>query len=157
MLATGVSSRGSGAILALRSMTEPNEQYAYFTITGDFDPADISKLVGVMPTECWLKGDINPRTQYERKFSRWSLYSRLERTRELDAHIKDVIDQLTAQKRRFFDLSSKHDGLMQLVAYFKTGYSGLHLERELLESLAEFRLSVDFDFYYLYSDRREDS
>jgi hypothetical protein len=41
---------------------------------------------------------------------------------------------------------------MQLVAYFKTNYPGLHLRRELVESLAEYALSVDFDFYYLYSD-----
>jgi hypothetical protein len=49
--------------------------------------------VGVTPTECWLKGDVNPRTPLERKFSRWSLYSRLERTRELEDHITDVIEQ----------------------------------------------------------------
>jgi hypothetical protein len=138
-------------------MTEPNEQYAYFTVTGDFDPADISQMVGVTPTECWLKGDVNPRTQRERKFSRWSLYSRIERTRELQAHIADVIEQLGMNKRQFVELSSKYGGVMQLVAYFKTDYPGLHLDRELVESLAEYALSVDFDFYYLYSDCREDS
>jgi len=79
-------------------MTEPNEQYAYFTIRGDFDPVDISKLVGVTPTEAWSKGSINPRTQLERKFSRWSLHSRLEKSRELEAHIADVIEQLGAKK-----------------------------------------------------------
>jgi hypothetical protein len=60
-------------------MTEPNEQHAYFTICGAFDPAEISKLVGVTPTEAWVKGDMNLRTQLERKCSRWSLYSRLEK------------------------------------------------------------------------------
>ena len=138
-------------------MTETNEQYAYFTVTGDFDPADISQVVGVSPTECWLRGDVNPRTQLERKFSRWSLYSRLERTCELEAHIADVIQQLRMHKRQFGEVSLKHGGVMQLVAYFKAGYPGLHLERELVESLAEFSLRVDFDFYYLYSDSREDS
>jgi hypothetical protein len=138
-------------------MTEPNEQYAYFSITGDFDPDDISRLAGVAPTESWRKGDVNPRTQLERKFSRWSLYSRLDRTRELEAHIVDVIEQLAGNKGRFADLSSKHDGVMQLVGCFKTNYPGLHLGRELVESLAEYALSIDCDFYYLYSDRREDS
>src|ERR1035441_458422 len=79
-------------------MTEPNEQYAYFTIRGDFDTAEISKLVGVTPTEAWVKGDINPRTQLERKFSRGSLHPRLERSRELEAHIADVIEQLEAKE-----------------------------------------------------------
>src|SRR5580698_6575961 len=102
-------------------MTESNEQYAYFTVVGDFDPADISKLVGVTPTERWLKGDVNPRTQMERKFSRWSLYSRLERNCSLEDHITDVIQQLGENKSGFVEVSSKHGGVMQLVAYFKSG------------------------------------
>jgi hypothetical protein len=110
-----------------------------------------------MPTECWLKGDVNPRTRRERTFSRWSLHSRLERTRQIDDHIKDVIEQLTTSKRRFIEISSKYGGVMQMVAYFRTDYPGLHWDSKLVESLAEFALSVDFDFYYLYSSRREDS
>ena len=50
-------------------MTEPNEQYAYFTIAGDFDLDEVSKLAGVTPTEFWQKGEVNPRTKLERKFS----------------------------------------------------------------------------------------
>jgi hypothetical protein len=138
-------------------MTESNEQYAYFTITGDFDPADISKLVGLTPTECWHKGSVNPRTQFERKFSRWSLHSRLERTRQLEEHIANVIAQLDTRKLQFLELSTKHGGLMQLVANFRANYPGLRLKREIVESLAEYGLSVDFDFYYLYSEPRDDS
>lgn len=138
-------------------MTEPNEQYAYFTITGDFDPAEIPALVGVTPTECWLRGDVSPTTHRERKFSRWSLRSRLERTCKLEDHISDVILQLCPRKAQFREISLKYGGLMQLVAYFKTDYPGWHWVRETVESLAEYALSVDFDFYYMYSDSREDS
>ena len=138
-------------------MTETNEQYAYFTVNGDFDPSDISQLVGMPPTKSWRKGEINQRTHLERKFSRWSLYSRLERTCELEAHLADVIQQLNANKSKFVELSLKYGGVMQMVAFFKVDYPGLHFGRKLVESLAEFSLSVDFDFYYLYSDTREDS
>jgi Domain of unknown function (DUF4279) len=138
-------------------MTEPNEQYAYFTITGDFDPAEISQQAGMTPTEQWRTGDINPRTKLERKFSRWSLYSRLEKTASLEAHISDVIDQMKAHASNFVALSTTYGGVMQLVAYFKRDYPGLHFGATLVESLSAFSLSVDFDFYYLYSDRREDS
>ena len=138
-------------------MTEPNEQYAYFTITGDFDPADVSAELGTPATECWLKGSVNPRTQRERKFSRWSLQSRLARTCELEAHITDVIEQLEERKAAFIGLSLRHVATMQLVAYFKTDYPGLHLDRVTVEALAEYALDVDFDFYFWYSDKREDS
>ena len=75
----------------------------------------------------------------------------------MEAHIADVIEQLGAKKNDFVALSSQHAGQIQLVGYFKASYPGLHLKRELVESLAEYGLSVDFDFYYLYSDCREDS
>jgi hypothetical protein len=65
-----------GAILICAQMTDPNEQYAYFTITRDFDPTEISNLVGVAPTESWIKGSSNPHTRRQRPFSRWSLHSR---------------------------------------------------------------------------------
>jgi hypothetical protein len=151
------SPRRSGIIKCGAPMTEPNEQYAYFSITGDFDPPEISRTVGVAPTESWRKGDVNPRTQLERKFSRWSLHSRLAKTSELEAHIADVLEQLAGNRNEFRNLSLKYDGVMQLVGYFKTNYPGLHLDRAQVESLAEYALSVDFDFYYLYSDGREDS
>lgn len=141
----------------LSGMTEPNEQYAYFTITGDFDPAEITEVAGIAPSDSWRKGDVNPKTHLERTFSRWSLYSRLDRSRKLEDHVADVIEQMDAKKENFVALSLNYGGQMELVAYFKTNYPGIVFQRHLVEGLAEYELLVDFDFYYLYSDRREDS
>jgi hypothetical protein len=138
-------------------MTEPNEQYAYFTITGEFDPTEISDLVGVSPTESWRKGDVNTKTRYERKFSRWSLYSTLGRHRSLEDHIADVLEQLRLNRVGFCEASTRFGAVIQLVAYFKTEYPGLSFDRELVKALADFSLGLDCDFYYLYSDKREDS
>ncbi len=73
------------------------------------------------------------------------------------AHIADVIEQMEAKRSDFVALSFQYGGQMQLSAYFKTNDPGLHLKRRLVESLTEYGLSVDFDFYYLYPDCREDS
>jgi hypothetical protein len=138
-------------------MTEENRCYAYFTVVGDFDPKSITERVGVSPSDTWGKGDLHPRTHAERKFSRWSLRSRLETTQPLEAHISDVLDQLDANSTAFKELSMKRGGGMQLVAYFHMFDPGVHLERELVQRLANYSLSVDCDFYYLYSDSREDT
>jgi hypothetical protein len=43
-------------------MSEPNKSHAYFTVTGnDLDPDEITKIVGVSPTDSWKKGDVNSR------------------------------------------------------------------------------------------------
>ena len=138
-------------------MVEDNEQYAYFFVVDGFDPADITARVGVPPTECWRRGEICPRRQMERKFSRWSLHSRLNRDKDLEAHIADVLSQLDANPEAFAAVSREFGGVMQLVGYFRREYPGLHFKRAITEGLARYALSVDFDFYGLYSHRREDT
>ncbi|WP_310481417.1 DUF4279 domain-containing protein [Chamaesiphon sp. VAR_48_metabat_403] len=136
-------------------MVEDNQQYAYFTITGSFDPIDITERIGVLPTECWQQGEISHRTHIERKFSRWSLHSRLERNNELDAHIRDVLAQLDTNATAFAAVSQEFGGWMQLVAYFHLNYPGLNFDRDITAGLARYSLAVDFDFYWLYSHDRE--
>jgi hypothetical protein len=138
-------------------MVEDNQQYAYFSVWDGFDPSEITVRVGVQPTECWQRGDICPRRQMERKFSRWSLYSRLGRDQELEAHILDVLAQLDANPEAFRAVSQEFGGVMQLVGYFYREYPGLHFARAVTERLAWYSLAVDFDFYGLYSHRREDT
>jgi hypothetical protein len=64
-------------------MTKDNEQYAYLTVVGDFRPESVTAKLGLEPSEAWKKGGRNERTQLERKFSRWSIDSRLERSASL--------------------------------------------------------------------------
>lgn len=138
-------------------MVDENRQYAYFTVCGDFDPAEVTARVGVPPTESWRRGDTCLRTQRERRFSRWSLDSRLPHDQELEAHIRDVLAQLEANPEAFRAVSLELGGCMQLVGYFYRDYPGLHFDREISEGLGRFGLAVDFDFYGLYSHRREDT
>jgi len=46
---------------------------------------------------------------------------------------------------------------MQLVGYFHEGYPGIHFTTQTVQSLSKYGLSVDFDFYELWSDGREDT
>jgi len=138
-------------------MTKPNEYRAYFTVTGDFDPAEVTKLLGTNPTEAWQKGDRNERTHFERKFSRWSLYSRLDSAVSLEEQVEDVLDQLRPIAERVISVRSQFEGWMQLVAFFYESYPGLTFAPATLLDLGRMKLAMDCDFYDLYSDRREDS
>jgi hypothetical protein len=138
-------------------MSKPNEQYAYFTIVGDFDPEEITRVLTISPSDSWRKGDLHPRTRLERKFSRWSLKTRLPKTEPLEAQISDVLSQLDKQPEAFAKIITLYGGCMQLVGYFHELYPGLHFNSSIVESLARHHLSVDFDFYYLWSDARENT
>lgn len=136
-------------------MSQPNEQYAYFAVTGQFDPHEITSRAGVGPNDSWRTGDLHPRTRLERTFSHWSLHSRLPRDEPLESHIKDVLDRLNQNREGFASLSRDYGGCMQLVGYFHEDYPGLHFDADLIAGLGKYGLSVDFDFYYLWSDRRK--
>ena len=134
---------------------ETNRQYAYFALYGDFEPQDITLLVGTPPSESWAKGVLHPRRRHERKQSHWSLRSRLPETDELEQHIHDVLAQMEMNVEAFQSISTRFGGCMQLVGYFHDCYPGLRFEQKLIEGLARFRLAMDFDFYALWSDARD--
>ena len=138
-------------------MSEPTEQYAYFTITDSFDPEEITRRAGISPTDSWKKGDLHPKRRMERKFSRWSLRSRLGTDRPLEEHISDVLAQFEQNPSELEKISREFSGCMQLVGYFHEGYPGLHFDATLIQELARYGLSVDFDFYELWSAGREDT
>ena len=139
-------------------MSKPNEMYAYFTVSGDdLDPSEITKVLRIAPTYSWKKGDLNPRNSRERKFGRWSLYSRLPHSEEFEAHMADVLAQLDQNPDVFLSISEAYGGCMQLVGYFHSYYPGLYFTPETVQGLAKYKLGVDHDFYYLHSDSREDA
>jgi len=134
-----------------------NRYRAYFTLVGEFDPTEITSRLGLAPTESWKKGERNPRTHFERNHSRWILDSRLEESASLDAHIRDVLQQLKPYVEIVRELRLTLNGWMQTVGHFHDGYPGVSLDEDIVAGLAEIKVGVDFDFYYLYSDKREDS
>jgi hypothetical protein len=138
-------------------MTKDNEQYAYFTLTGDFDPKIITDRLGVEPSESWRKGDRNERTHYERKFSRWSLHSRLNHSAALEEHVRDVLDQTRDHAAAIREIGIQFSCWVQLVGYFHNDYPGFGLDSDLIAGLAGLNVGIDCDFYYLYSHEREDS
>jgi len=138
-------------------MSKENEQYAYITVVGDFNPEAITARVGLKPSEAWIKGERNERTHRERKFSRWSLKSRLKLSASLEDHVKDVLEQALPKAEQFRQVGNEYQVGVQLVGYFYDDYPGFAVDQDSISGLARLNVGIDCDFYYLYSDSREDS
>ena len=138
-------------------MIRENEYYAYLTFFGEFDPAEITASIGIEPTDCWRKGDRSEQTHMERTFSRWSLFSRLERVESLERHLDDVLEQCAPVSTRVAATREQHQGHIEAVGYFYRPYPGIVMEANQIRGMADMKLGIGFDFYYMYSDRREDS
>jgi len=137
--------------------TRLNEFKAYFTITGDFDPSEMTERIGLSPSESWKKGDRNEVSHMERKFSRWSVYSRLDLSRPVVEHMRDVLQQIEPYSAKLKPEISRFEAGMQTVAYFHQESPWFHFDADVVTGCASLGLSIDCDFYTLYSDRREDS
>jgi hypothetical protein len=125
-----------------------NKCYAYFMVSGSFDPAQITERVGINPSESGLEGDSIKGSKMRRKCSRWILRSRLDTTASLEEHVSDVLSQLDAKPEAFRSLSAELGGVMELVGYFNAYYPGLNFESNLITRLSDYHLSMDCDFYY---------
>jgi hypothetical protein len=138
-------------------VSEPNEFRAYFTLTGEFEPADITVLIGLHPTEQWRKGEkFGQIKQLERKFSRWSLGTRLPRQSFLEDHVLDVLAQLEPVKERVAALKSEWEPNLAMVAYFKENPQGFFFSRNVTSALAEMKLGMDLSLYYEGEDESAD-
>jgi hypothetical protein len=126
-------------------MTKTNEYYAYFMVSGSFDPVEITKRTGITASDCSREGDPILGTQHQRQCSRWCLYSRLKKTdSDLEHHVIDVLNQLDANMRVFKQVGIELDGVMQLVAYFGNGSNpGTSFSKEVIKRLAEYSLCLD--------------
>jgi hypothetical protein len=140
-------------------MNLQNRTYAYLSVTKpDFDPVEITKRLGIEPSDCWRKGDPHPKIfGVDRKFSRWSLRSQLPENAGLEDHVADVLDQMDAKKESFCSILNEFEGELQLVGYFELSYPGFRLPASTTERIGCYHLSLDCDFYYLYSNEREDT
>jgi hypothetical protein len=70
----------------------------------------------------------NERTHFERKFSRWSLNSRLDHSAELEKHVLDVLDQTRDHAESIREIGREFDCWIQLVGYFHNDSPGFGLD-----------------------------
>jgi hypothetical protein len=138
------------------TLQKDNEQYAYFTMSGDFSFEEITARAGCQPSEAWNAGDVNPKSRRERRFSRWSLSSRLGTDQDVEAHVGDVLDQLDGNPQAFLSLSREFGGWIQIVEYIHAVTPSHHFAAQTLMRLARYEVATDIDIYFLQSDRRED-
>jgi Domain of unknown function (DUF4279) len=124
----------------------PGTRYAYFVITGSFEPTDITRTVGISPTYAVKEGEPG-RYAKAVKCNRWELRSRLDSQASLELHVKDVLDQLDANRAGFEQLSREVGGTMQLVSYLSELEPSVHFDSEVVERIAQYHLAIDCDFY----------
>ena len=132
-------------------MTEKFETYAYFWINGAFTTSEITDIIGLFPTEVHEKGDAKkyrPAKAWEESW--WKFHSPLRRDEIfIDAHISALLELLESKKDVIEKLQSKYETGISCVGYYTDAHPGFHMNEKMIQSLANLKLSVDFDLYCL--------
>jgi hypothetical protein len=122
--------------------------YAYFRIVADDLPLDdITRRMGVAPTESWHRGSPGRFTR-SRPHSGWCLRSRIpESNVVLSAHIRDVLDLLMPRADVVRALSASYRTWLVCVGTYTQSSPGLGLYANEVEALARLGVGLDCDLY----------
>lgn len=139
-------------------MKEQIDSYAYFWITGDFTASDITQIIGISPSHTFAKGDNIPsRPGKTRDHSNWELHSPLPRNVTfIDSHLKALMELLERKKEIIKNLQTEYETGINCVGYYTNSNPGFHLNKHLVQQLAELNLDIDFDLY-CYCDHEDET
>lgn len=126
--------------------SKPEEEpYAYFCLAGAFEPDDITRRAGVTPSEAARAGDAIGSTHLQRQNSLWTLRSRLRPSGDVDQHVRDVLDQLDANRAAFEELSRELGGIIVVVGFSRDYAPPVSLGQDIVARMAQYSLRLDVE------------
>src|SRR5574340_1223427 len=123
-----------------------------FLIAGNFDPEEITNVLGISPTKSWKKGDLISGTTIARKFDGWIL-SAAERSdsNEVEEHIKPLLTKLLPLKDRIAEVYKEFEleAEINCAVYVTDETPVLYMSAVTLREISELNASVDIDIILL--------
>ena len=112
--------------------------------------AAVTSIMGVQPTEGWVRGDAVPRhPTAKRTHSRWALHSGLPRTSPFEAHLLALLDKLEVLADPVRRVASRFTAGVQAAIYTADANPGMEVSAAAAKRLAALGLGIDFDIYRL--------
>ncbi len=132
-----------------------NSCYTYFTIVGEFSPAEITKMLDLEPFESWQKGDKRANgTPYT--FSRWSFGKCVDYDAEVSNQIIKTITPLIGKVdllneiREMYEVSYYIEVIPKIYSEESTPALGANLE--VIDFCHATKTEIDIDLYVYESE-----
>jgi hypothetical protein len=127
-----------------------DEVNAYFVLIGDFDPNQITRRVGIVPTKTQHVGQVNPRSGRRAECARWELQPSVASPADLEDHVTAVLAALSPAFEEFRELGRKYEAMIQCVVYAYGSQAGQHFSRDHIREAALLGAAIDLDLYALH-------
>lgn len=117
----------------------------------DLDPYQLTQLLGSESTGSYRKGDVLRGKKYDRVMptGSWFLSTPRSATASLDAHINSLLDCVTSDLDIWRELTQKYDSDLFCGVWLFRWNRGVDLEPETLKRMADRRLRLGLDIYYI--------
>lgn len=130
-------------------------------ITGfDYSPNEITKKLGVEPTEIQIKGEYKTFGKGKRTIKRlikenaWILKSPLSHRVNPDKHLEFILSKIRSNKDEFIAMFNENEAEISFGIYWGYCNPGITLDTKILQELAALNIEVGFDMYYLGENLR---
>lgn len=121
-----------------------------FTLAGvDFDPADLTRRLGILPTRTWRLGEHVGGSRIQMKFDGWMISSGRSVSLDLGTQVRSLLDQLCEVKvkiteaQRDLHLTAE----VSCILYVEGETPSMHFDSEVLSAIRDLQASLDFDLY----------
>ena len=135
----------------MENKQKKTEIRTYFSIYPDeTDPEKLTELIGIKPSSTHLKGNPlvkdNPKS-YRHKENLWEIKSQLDPSSHLKDHVINVLEQLRPFKKIIIEVTKGMYKELAVTIFFSGQRPPLHLNKHILNELAEYEAEIDIDAY----------
>ncbi|WP_436535988.1 DUF4279 domain-containing protein [Actinoplanes sp. HUAS TT8] len=131
----------------------------------EFDPSDVTRLVGLQPTEAWRRGDLRPGRAGRQRFSNWEFGLASVRTYLTEDVVTALLDVIEPHRAGIADACGNlgmRAGVMVVIEMsgnrdtadgsIDVSTAAITYAAETVKRLARLDLSVDHDQYAYLPD-----
>jgi hypothetical protein len=124
-----------------------------FTLRGvDLDPDEVTRQLGLQPTESWRAGEPSRLVRPARFYSdnAWRLHSGLPATTDLEEQVKSLLTRLEPVWKAAVALGKGHYAEFSCVVYSYGGdRPAISFDNDVVRQIAELNAALDVDLYVL--------
>jgi len=152
--------RSNGATNRKSSLSSPEPPIVtiYFDFYGEFDPAEITKRLGIEPTGQFRAGEPRPSGLGHRRRNGWILKVDPESTFEIDELLKQIQAAVTATPEQIRQVSSELDveAVVTCEVQATSAMPSLWFSHELVRWAASIGAAIDVDIMLLEGEEPEE-
>jgi hypothetical protein len=123
---------------------------AYLWISDfDEDPDEISRRLGIEPSETNRAGDAMGQSPMRRRRNSWRLDSTVDAPYDVEKHALAILDRVAPAQEAVRELAQRCSVELKVVIYANTeqSFPGLSFTRETLRRIADLAADLDIDVY----------